>query len=597
MLFDTPEFAQQLKAIMRDQARHPLYQQTVDHAEAMGVHMESDKPLLLIQRARPREDEEIKAYRLANYQPVTAAAADKAVDVVKKVLNNNLFSIRWKDSSEDIEKLRKYTFEYYPDFNSLANYNKSVTVKKMLSDPNAVMAVKPNRIPRDQTEQVQPVIIIYGSNNVWWYDQDCFLIFLRKRTEDKIEKFTFAYYDANWYREFDAWYNEPDKKVIVVDIVEYQTNFNDIPCWTLRGKAKSTDNGAIYWESFFSAALPDWNLATIHESDLLGAYINHLHPKMYEMAEECNYAKHLDGSMYRCRSGQVLYPGKDGKNLVETCPSCLGSGYGTVKSPYGAYQFSRKKLEEGMPSSLLPVGYITIPTDATKMLEARTEKKVKSGMWAINMDVEDNVGEIQSGVAKQIDRSAQYDMLAAIADAVFDVHLQNQYYFLNKYMFAVKASSTRYDADTNLPEINKPAQFDVASTSELINNYKAAKDSGLDRNFLRTKEIEILSRDLNTNPDLKKYQITMLQLDPLPGFSTDDILSLSAKGYISDRDSVVHSNLKHFMDRAMREHTDFLLWDKQNQVELLNQYAEEFIAANKPKVDPAIMNVDVNNAA
>jgi len=597
MLFDTPEFANQLKAIMRDGARHPLYKEMTAHAEAMGVHMEGDKPIYLLERARPREDAEVKQYRLENYEPTTFSAAGKAIDIAKKVLNDNLFSIRWKDKNEDIEKLEKYTFQYYPQFNSLANYNKSVTVPKMLSDPNAIMAVKPKVIPSNQSQQVDPIIIIYASENVYWYDEECYVIFISEREDERVKKYRFAYYDANWYREFESWYNEPNKEVIVTDIAFYQTEFGEIPCWPLRGIAKTAPNGVVYWESFYRAALPEWNLAVIHESDLLGAYITHLHPKMYEMAEECNYAKEVEGIRYSCFGGSLQFPGKDGKQVIQECPSCKGSGYGTVKSPYGAYQFSRKKLEEGTPSALLPVGYITIETDATKMLEERTKEKVRRGMWAINMEVEDTVGEIQSGVAKQIDRSAQYDTLAGIADAVFDVHLQNQYFFFNKYMFAVKARSTRYDEDANLPEINKPAQFDVASTSELINDYKSAKDSGLDRNFLRTKEIEILSRDLTTNPDLKKYQITMLALDPLPGFTTDDILALTAEGLILKSDGAIHSNLKPFMDRAVQEHKNFLLLDKQEQVKIFEGYADELLKKAEPAIDPVVMNVDPKAAA
>src|SRR5690606_29531227 len=206
----------------------------------------------------------------------------------------------------------------------------------------------------------------------------------------------------------------------------------------LRGKSKSVGNGDIWYESFVSPALAHWNLAVIHESDLLGAYITHMHPQKYELAEECNYQWKWEGMMYPCRGGKIIYGGKDGKSEME-CPHCRGTGYHAVKSPYGTYQFNKEKLSSGEPLGLTPVGYITVPVEATKLLEDRTREMNKKAMWALNMDVEDKVGENQSGVAKVIDRSGQQDTIFTIGSVVFDVHLPNQFYFINKYKFSEQA--------------------------------------------------------------------------------------------------------------------------------------------------------------
>ncbi len=100
-------------------------------------------------------------------------------------------------------------------------------------------------------------------------------------------------------------------------------------------------------------------------------------------------------------------------------------------------------------------------------------------------------------------------------------------------MNGVKDASKNQDADKNLPEINKPTQFDIAGTPELINNLKAAKESGLDSAVLNIKEQEILTRDFTTNPDLKTFAQKMLDLDPLPGMTPDDISLGVMKGFIS----------------------------------------------------------------
>lgn len=279
------------------------------------------------------------------------------------------------------------------------------------------------------------------------------------------------------------------------------------------------------------------------------------------------------------------------------CPQCGGSGLYSVKSPYAAYQFSRQKLEEGQPSGLLPVGYITIPVEATKMLEERCEKLNNKGMWAINMDVEDKVGENQSGVAKVIDRSAQYDMLYTIGSVVFDIHLTNQFYFINKYMFQIQASSAGKDEDKNLPEISKPTMFDILTTSELINNFSVAQKAGVDKNYLRLKSIEIANRDLSTAPDARNYLVTMLNIDPLYGFTQDEISLGVAQGVIRKIDWTIHENLKPFMDKAIQSDKDFLQKEKYEQLAVLEKYAKELISSEKPKVEMSVIDTQMQNVA
>lgn len=591
MVFEDEEFAENLAAIIKDGKRHDCYEKACEHANYMAIHIYGKKPDELLNRARPREDPEVLKYRLDNWEPTTKAAADKAVHVVSKIFNPNLYSIRWKKETREVNELKDYMLYYYPDYNSVMSFNKDVMLRKMLCDPNALMVIKPQEVPMDQTQRPEPMTVIYGCESVWDYDRDHYLVYLRTEKTDKREYFYFEYYDKIQYIAFRAYYDASNRTINIEEEERYVHNFDDIPAWLLRGNSVALDNGKIMFESFFAAALPNWNLAIIHESDLMGAYITHMHPQKYEMTEECGYEFPWEGAAYRCRGGTIKYPYGDGQRSMD-CPHCYGTGQTSVKSPYGVHLFNKAKLDDA-PNNQLPVGYVTIPTDATKMLEERTREMIRKGMWAINMDVEDKVGEVQSGVAKVIDRSAQNDTLSNIATVVFDIHTTNQFYFINKYMFDVESSSKGRTSDENLPEINKPTSFDVASAAELINNYKAAKDSGLDRNFLVSKQIEILSRDFSTNPDIKKYNIALLELDPLPGLSVDEIDLEITKGRIRKVDGVIHDNIKPFVDRAISEDQEFLTKTRIDQLAILEKYAAELIKSEKPQVDMAVMDDDI----
>jgi hypothetical protein len=590
MIYGTEEFDEILIKIIKapkDEAgyRHPCYEDSCAHAEEMSWHLYGTKPEALLSSARPREDPEVTAYRLKNYQPTTKSAADKAINIVSKIFNPNLYSIRWEKQSESQKKLKEYTLDYYPEYNSVVNYTKDVLLRKMLADPNGVVAIKLENIPEKTSEEIVPSLVVYGSSAVWNYDYDHFLIHLKteeiKVGQKRITWFYFEYYDNANYIEFRA-YVTPNDKLIVEDLKNYPHGFTEIPAWKLQGKSESKDTGEIMYKSFFDSAVPYWNYSIIHESDVLGAYINHMHPLRVELSEECNY---LWEGRFKCARGII----KLDTGSTMACPHCEGSGYKPA-GPYGVFKVSKKKLEGGDGfSPAEAVSYVNIPVDATKMLEERAHKMRQMGMWAINMDVEDKVGENQSGVAKVVDRSAQFDTLYNIGSVIFDVHLQNIFYFFNLYMFGVSDKSVGKDPESNLPEINKPTQFDIASTAELVANYKVAKDSGLDANFLQIKQIEIGTRDLTTNPDLKKFTNLLLDLDPLPGMDATMISLNVSKLFIRQVDAVIHNNIKRFLERAIEEDPKFFEKKRSEQKLKLEEYGQEMITENKPKIDPTIL--------
>lgn len=588
MVYGSDDFNDLLKDIILSGYRHGNYAECCKHAEEMSWHFYGVKPEELLNKVRPNEDPDITAYRLENYEPITKSAADKAINITSKIFNPNLYSIRWKEENEQIADFKKYSLEYYPDYNSVVTFTKDVLLRKMLADPNAVAVVTINKQPDNGMERVEPIMKVYGSSHIYHFDDDCYLIF--KHVEKDIFYY-FEYYDKEQWLSFFCWIDKDDRKTVRKMIEdEYQHNLGELPVWKLRGISESLDNGEIIFKSFFSSAAPYWNDAIVHESDLKASFIKHLFPQRVEMSEQCSYKFKHEGIDYPCRMGTIDKP-----NGKITCPRCNGAGYEPM-GPLSVIKVTRDKLAENASMGIKAVEYVTIPIDATKMLDERVDKKLQRGMWAINMDVEDEVGENQSGVAKVIDRSAQYDTLYTISVVTFDIHLQNFYYYANKLRYGVEAKSKERNAsnekvvDKNLPEINKPTHFDIGSVSELINNFKIAKESGLDPNYMQVKQIEIQSRDLTTNPDLKQFTVLLLELDPLPGMVSMDIDKNVSKGFVRKTDAIIHYNLKSFVEQATREHTNFIKLDKEKQIEILEGYATELEKEVQPALDKALLD-------
>jgi hypothetical protein len=590
MIYGSTEFNTLLVEVIRREYRHPHYKEAVRLAEEMSVHVYGNRPDSLLKRVRPGEDEEIMRYRLENFEATTKAPCGKALKIVSKMFNPNLSSIIFPKDNKTAEALKEYTMYYYPVYNSLTVFNKDVTLKKMTADANALMAVKPQRIPRNDAEKVKPIVTIYDSKDVWYWDLDHFLVNTEIKRIDSRIVYTFEYYDIERYAKFQAEAPKDNEPAIINLIEEYPHNFTDqhgekeIPAWKLRGNSLSLNNGDVLYESFFADAKAHWNLSIIHESDVLGAFVKHMNPQRVVIGEECSNSKVVDGITLKCRGGWLQGGDATGKGFRTKCDKCDGTGR-VASSPYEDHIINRQKLDEMTNMSMDAVGYVKVPVEATKLLADRAKEMVHEGNAAINMLIEDYVGANQSGIAKLYDRSAQSDTIYDIGCIMYDVHFQNQFYFINKYMNGVSDSASGKVTDQNLPQINKPTKFNIETTGELVLAFKDAAASGVDRYFLQAKQIEIISRDMDTNPDLKKYYIMLINLDPLFGL-TQDVIDLNMmRGLVYKTDAVIHSNLKPFIDRALAENREFMNLDKEAKMAILKAYAEELITAEKPQID------------
>jgi len=584
MIYGTAEFNQLLLDMIQRDKRHDTYDQSVKKFADMKPHIYGSKPLDILRRTRPREPDEVKEYRIENYEATTKATASKAFSVLMKIFNPWFSEVRWKNQTSNGKALQDYALEYYPEHNSVIKFLSEAGMKRMIADANGVMAVRPMKKPDGELEQAKPVVIIYGSPAIWWKDLDCYVIHLKQeQTKDGVIH-SFTYFDKDQVLDFSAAVVNSSNIATLVTF-DYNTGFNEIPVWPLQGDIETTEEGLVYYCSFFEPALPFWNLAITHESDVFGAYITNLHPIKIEVVEDCEFVFEDQ----RCNMGKIAYP--DGN--VKTCPLCKGSGKRSVAGPYGVHQVTKDKLRDGTGTQIAPVSFATVPTEPTKMLEERVERLHIKGLEALNMDVIDNTGANQSGVAKVIDRSELYDFLYKIASVVYGTHLTNIFYFFNKYMFGVVDSNPGRDAEKNLPEINTPTKFDISSTPELTVEYKTAKDADVNAEYLRQKMIALASKEFANNPDVKRIIVMGIELDPLPGMTVDQADALLPIGVISKRDAVLHFQIGKFLNQAIDENNGFLDSQPKDKLAKLYEMADQFISDNKVTLNTsAIINAN-----
>ncbi len=572
--------------IYNDPAKHLAYKIACSHADDMAVHLYGDLPVKILNRVRPREDPETKAYRLASYETVTKSTADKGLSIVAKIFNPSLYSIRFEEGNENADKLEEWTMEKYPYCNSVVNYVHEVGLRKMIADPNGIFVVKPSTYPKDQLTRVQPIIKIFGSKNIWYKELDCYLIYLRTQKIDNDIYYFFEWYDEMQIIEFNVFVPKPDT-ISILETVIYKHNFGDIPAWELKGNTEVMDDGTEVHKSFFEPAISFWNKAINHESDLDGAYINHMHPIRVELAEECDYVM----GRQRCKGGNILNV-DDGSSFE--CPACRGSGYKSVKSPFGVYRVDHEKMGESK-AGLKPVDYVTVPVEPTAMLEKRIDALLEKGLNALNMDIVNKIGENQSGKAKVIDRGELYDFLYKISSVVFDTHIYNIFHYFNFYMFCVESLNPGSDdIFKNEPYIAKPTMFDITTAVEMINEFKASKEAGINPYYLKVKQMQLNAKEFANDEDLSERLNLIMECDPLPDLPQDQIIANTVEGLYSKYDPIIHANIGKFIERALEEHPEkdgqggFCNMKKADQYKILVEYAKEIEKENKATIQPLI---------
>lgn len=560
--------------------RHKTYKACCDHAEEMSWHVYGTKPTKLLNRVRPREDPAITKYRLDSYEPITLSYCKKALRIARKIFDPNLYSVKF-DGTDQANILKEYTTEYYPQFNSVMNYLSNYLMKKMIADPNSVLLIQPKNYELPATERVEPIATCYVSADIYDITENYVLLFDEFQKHEKYESTFFTYADKNGIYKIEVQYFSDEKPVVILTLASYIHNFNELPVWALTGDY--SDCKDPYFVSYFYPAIPFWNEAINDHSDVTGAYRMHMWPQKWEVADECEYVEEYNNKRWPCQGG-FIFNGED----KHKCPSCGGSGYKTAKSPYESHLVNRDKFlgNDGGVNIQVPFGYVTVPVDATKMLEDKANKNLDQGLVALNMDVVNEIGLNQSGKAKEMDRTELNDFLKHLASVMYDIHLENIYYYFAKYMFGVTDPNRTEEIE---PEISKPVQFDVYSSGELTDQFAKAKEAKLNPSYLQAKQLGIQNKEFSSHPDLLDRLNLELELDPLAEVTPDEVSLQLANKTITLESAIIHDNIKSFVGRAIEENEKFPDLEPAEQRKILVKYADEVVQKNKTTIDTSMI--------
>lgn len=557
----------------QDAQYHPLYEHATKAAQALAVHYTPGTSAgHLISEIRPYEAPELRDYRTKIYQPVTQSYAAKILNLQRSNLFDNKQFYLEKSASTPIageEGLYEYVTKLMPGVSDIRKYFQDTVLAQAQRDVNAFYVVMPYRSDAEHLETFgeaapdqyrKPVpgfvpsshVLDYGSNYLlaksdeefYIEGKTCFSLFLF--TDDYIiylQPVSIENAAVNYIPEVYHFHG-----------LSYADTARQVG-GTISHAKKSvlTRSKAVLYESPLSPSLPFFNTAVQELSDLRAAIITHLHPQRYEAAMACDDC-----------NGR-------GKNFEgEICNTCGGSGQ--IASTTTMHAITVEPNENGEINA--PAGYVMFNTDIITKAWEWYKYNIEEAFSALSMDFlfrrDGNAGE--TARAKEIDREELHNHFRKVAGLIFPL-LQWMLDAINLQRYSVILGNEVYD---NRVIVHYPESFDTTKPNESLERFDLSKKAGADIAYTVELAKEMYAKTLGTNSDAYKRSVLALQLDPIPGAGTDDIMGMQAlDAGFSSEDIQYRSRITAMIGEAERREPGFLELQFEDQKAIIDRIFAE----------------------
>lgn len=516
------------------------HEATSKHAKNLSYHSVFGVfPTDLIEKAAPNEEREEFIYRKENYKQVTKPAWDKALSFIYRIFNEQNYTIKWNEDQE-----RYFTYEY-PKYCNFIQFFINVVTKFKFSDPNAVIVVRPYDIPvkesyndegeliyvPDQTKEVSPFVEIFKSKQVFLFKDGEIALLLREEKSivrtggmDKPEGLIFDLYDKeNIYRITQV--GKKDDYKFEIDLY-YTHNLDALPCWRLGG-IPVYEQDEYYYHSYFSAALPNLDMAAIMSSTLFAVIQKNAFPTRWYYEDTCSV----------CSGEKTILDYDSGQRKV--CSSCLGSGK-KFSWTWG------KDFVVPVPENLTatdttqlptpPFGTVEPGTDIVNYLDGKIKTLIDDAFAMLNIDIS-NKPNGQTATESKIDREEAFSFLIQISGELFGL-LQN---LLDAHGWMRWAE--RYERIIVIP----PSEFTIRSSDALTNEFATATQAGLPTPYLNKLLSENIRQRFKGDAKSDRIFEIVSQLDVLMTKSEQEVATMISQGMVNRWQGVLHANIYRYI--------------------------------------------------
>lgn len=481
----------------------------------------------------PNEPEESRWYRYSIYRPLTKAPFNRAMQVISGAI--------FQDSNYHITIEDKADSEYIWGNNfhgsDLIGYMANIGFRHIVEDPNGFFIRMPDKPYSEQNgERVTVKIHFINTRDIIDYGED-YVVFKMPDTD-----YCF-YVDTQTIWRFTNKAGTKQFFIAPEDSAGYYAHlFGYLPItvaggeWNTHGFYDSyLDNARALCDEFVST----FSAAQVVDKEASHPYIQSVQPDCPDCAGigTINLCKSCKATKEDCNcdGGYTnFYPSKCGK--------CGGSG----------------------SQSRNPMQWINIPKeDADKNVDYIKYISPEIGINAHHREVVKHLEEqilqalhlyrtdkAESGEAKAIDQEWLYQFLTRICNHVFD----NIIYDTIRDILAYRNVSVKDGvlSPAVMPfTIIKPNQFRIKTASDLLEELKVGKESGISMVLRGRMEQDFADKAYAGDEITRRKVWVTAQIDPCANYTIGEMLSLRTMGAISLEDVTFSQRMPMLLNKAI----------------------------------------------
>ena len=289
----------------------------------------------------------------------------------------------------------------------------------------------------------------------------------------------------------------------------------------------------------------DWFLffhLSKRQLDMAGAY-----PIMSGYEQACDYSNaengdYCDGGFLRNREGYYQY---DASGMLLRCPKCGD------KRIVGPGSFVEIPIPDGkeQPDLRNPVQMLTVDRQSLDY-NVEEERRLRTDIITAVVGQNEEITQREALNEQQI--MANFESQTTVLNRV-----KRGFEEAQKWVDET-CCRLRYGADFILASINYGTKFYLATTAQLRDEYKSAKEAGASETELDAMQRQIIETEYHNDPTAMRRMMILFELEPLHHLTTTEATNLYKEGLIDAETLRLKINFPEWVRRFERENMNVL---------------------------------------
>lgn len=522
----------------------------------MAVHTRKLKPEKLLLARRPNEEDDILAYRLANYEPITYGSMNRALDDLYRIVNSINYKLNIPSQyTRDFINTRAF---YGYDFEM---FLQKLVLKRGIEDPNGFLCWLPDgKGIENPGEKITVKPCLVYSEQIHYLDENVFSYLSEEKSPVIVDKKTVWEGEVYHVLTDDSFYKviqigKKNERKFQTKII-YQHDIGEVPAIVLGGDMSAHR----YFESYFAPYVAFGNEAIRQFSDWQAVMTTTMFPYTEDFVAECDMPeeKKVRKSSDPVPEGEETF--KPRKMKIFNAKTPYNTRIRKVKS-------EQNKWDDVLDPSIPGRRYIHPDVNVAKYSgEAWSEILIPQAERALHL----NLGEGDlSGKAKMVERESKYSMVNKIGGNYFDNLMLNSLLYIDAYLNV-------HAIDRNEISIDKPVSFHIKTEADLIEEMGFLQTQQVPALFLAEATIDLAQKRFSGNKLSQKIFNVISVLDTLYIYTQPQKQAMFMAGYVSKSQVIKSTHIYSLLlSMANEEGNDNFI---QMEIDVISKNLDEKLA-------------------